>query len=182
MKKILLLIITFAMITSCNMSNESKKDGEKSQEIGSSKLDNGEINPIIVGNLDNQQIWLDYIKAHNEKNLEKIAEINADDWIGFTAEGSVAKGSDTHIEILDNWFKAANPKWEVKWMIANAAKNEEGIMEQWLTTGSNYSDTDENGEDIFEHNIHDIKFINGKIKEIRVYKRTKAEETKDFSY
>ncbi len=67
-------------------------------------------------------------------------------------------------------------------MIANAAKNEEGIMEQWLTTGSNYSDTDENGEDIFEHNIHDIKFINGKIKEIRVYKRTKAEETKDFSY
>ncbi len=182
MKKILVLIITCTLIISCNMSSESKKEGKKSQEIGSVKMDDGQMNPVIVGNLDNQQIWLDYIKAHNEKNLEKIAEINSDDWIGYTAEGSVAKGSDTHIEILDNWFKAANPKWEVKWMIANAAKNEEGVMTQWLTTGNDYSDIDENGEKIFEHNIHDIQFINGKIKEIRVYKRIKAEETKDFSY
>ena len=36
--------------------------------------------PITIGEVTNQQIWLDYIKAHNEKDLEKIAEINAENW------------------------------------------------------------------------------------------------------
>ena len=26
-------------------------------------------------------------------------------------------------EILDNWFKTAKPRWEVRWMIANAGEN-----------------------------------------------------------
>ena len=36
-------------------------------------------------------------------------------------------------------------------MIANAAKNKEGIIEQWLTTGNEYTDVDENGNEIFEY-------------------------------
>ncbi len=67
-------------------------------------------------------------------------------------------------------------------MIANAAENEEGVMTQWLTTGNDYSDVDVNGNEVFEHNIHDIQFIDGKIKEIRVYKRSKAQDSLDFSY
>ena len=94
---------------------------------------------------------------------------------------SVVKGNEAHIEILDNWFKNANPKWEVKWMIANAAKNKDGVIEQWLTTGNEYTDV-ENGNEIFEYNVHDILFENGKIKRINVYKRAKAQEEADFSY
>ena len=80
--------------------------------------------------------------------VTQTTAINADDWEGYTADGSVVKGSDTHIEILDNWFKTANPKWEIKWMIANAAENEDGVVVQWLTTGNDYTDTDENGNEI----------------------------------
>ena len=36
--------------------------------------------------------------------------------------------------------------------------------------------------EIFEYNVHDILFENGKIKRINVYKRAKAQEEADFSY
>ena len=137
--------------------------------------------PLFAGEISNQEIWLRYIQAHNDKNLDIIAEINADDWEGYTADGSVGT-SAAHIEILDNWFKSANPKWEVKWMIANAAKNNEGVVDNWLTTGNDYSDVDENGNEIFEHNVHDIMFVDGKIKKINVYSRAKAQESAEFSY
>jgi hypothetical protein len=184
MKKIypLILILIFANACQNNQeSNSSKKDSVV--EIGSAMMDGTNMmTPIILGEVSNQTTWLDYINAHNEKNLDRIAEINAADWEGYTADGSVVKGSEAHIEILDNWFKSANPKWEVKWMIANAAKNKEGVIEQWLTTGNDYSDLDADGNEIFEHNVHDILFVNGKIKKINVYKRAKAEEEMDFSY
>ena len=67
-------------------------------------------------------------------------------------------------------------------MIANAAKNKEGVIEQWLTTGNDYTDVDAEENPIFEHNVHDVLFVNGKIKKINVYKRAKAEESGDFSY
>jgi len=183
MKNIISITILSLILMSCDISTQKQNDkANEPTVIGSSNMGDGKINPIIVGDTNNEQIWIDYIKAHNERNLDKIAEINADDWIGYTADGSVVKGSNAHIEILDNWFKSANPKFEIKWMIANAAENEEGVMTQWLTTGNDYSDVDGNGNEVFEHNIHDIQFIDGKIKEIRVYKRSKAQDSLDFSY
>tara|TARA_B100001063_G_scaffold48298_1_gene42137 strand:- start:168 stop:722 length:555 start_codon:yes stop_codon:yes gene_type:complete len=184
MKKIYSIILILIVTTGCQNTQVSKSS-EKGLpiEIGSAMMDGTDMmTPIIVGEVSNQDTWLDYINAHNEKNLDRIAEINAADWEGYTADGSVVKGSEAHIEILDNWFKSANPKWEVKWMIANAAKNKEGVIEQWLTTGNDYSDVDADGNEIFEHNVHDILFVNGKIKKINVYKRAKAEEEMEFSY
>lgn len=184
MKKLLLFSITVCLFASCDSPNSSNQNADnKPAEIGSAQMDGMEVMaPLFVGEISNQQIWLDYIQAHNDKNLEKIAAINAEDWEGYTAEGSVIKGSNAHIEILDNWFQSANPKWEVKWMIANAVENKDGIVEQWLTTGNDYSDVDEKGNAIFQHNVHDIQFVDGKIKRINVYKRAKAEESLDFSY
>ena len=94
----------------------------------------------------------------------------------------MVKGTKAHIEILDNWFKTANPKWEVKWMIANAAKNKDGEIEQWLTTGNDYTDIDSDGNEVFEYNVHDVLFEKGKIKKINVYKRAKETESAEFSY
>ena len=186
MKKIYSLILILIVANACQNQNTQESNSSKKGsvvEIGSAMMDGTDMmTPIIVGEVSNQATWLDYINAHNEKNLDRIAEINATDWEGYTADGSVIKGSEAHIEILDNWFKSANPKWEVKWMIANAAKNKEGLIEQWLTTGNDYSDVDADGNEIFEHNVHDILFVNGKIKKINVYKRAKAEEEMDFSY
>ncbi len=184
MKKIYSLMLVLIMATACQIVQENNSSERDSLvEIGSALMEGtNTMTPIIAGEVSNQAVWLDYINAHNEKNLAKIEEINAEDWEGYTADGSVVKGSKAHIEVLDNWFKSANPKWEVKWMIANAAKNKDGALEQWLTTGNDYTDVDADGNEIFEHNVHDILFVNGKIKKINVYKRAKAQEAAEFSY
>ena len=181
MKNIFYLSILSLILISCSSSNQNQSSNE-TEIIGSGTLENGKKVQIVIGDTNNEQVWIDYIKAHNDRDLDKIAEINADDWEGYTADGSVVKGSDAHIEILDNWFKTASPKWEIKWMIANAAENEEGVMVQWLTTGNDYTDIDENGNEIFEHNVHDIQFVDGKIKRINVYSRAKAQDSAEFSY
>ena len=121
--------------------------------------------------------WMNY-----EKNLEKIAEINADNWEGYTADGSVVKGSDAHIEILDNWFKSASPRWEVRWMIANSTKNEDGEIEEWLTTGNDFYNVDADGKNIFEYNVHDVQFKNGKIVRVNVYSRAKEQGLIEYNY
>jgi len=181
MKNIYIISILSLLLFSCDNSSQNSASNEP-VIIGSVKNDDGNIKSLMVGEVTNQQIWLDYIKAHNEKNLEKIAEINADNWEGYTADGSVVKGSDAHIEILNNWFKSASPRWEVRWMIANAGENVNGELEQWLTTGNDYYDVDADGNEIFEYNVHDVQFKNGKIVKINVYSRAKEQESKDFEY
>ena len=74
------------------------------------------------------------------------------------------------------------PRWEVKWMIANAGENEQGEIEQWLTTGNDYYDVDAEGNEIFQYNVHDVQFKEGKIVRINVYSREKEVESKEFSY
>ena len=179
MKNYILLLSFILLVTSCQV-----QDSEKTQiKIGSELLDENEaMTPIVVGDLSTQEVWLKYIDAHNNRDLETIASINDENWIGYTPDGSVVKGNDAHIEILDNWFKTSNPNWKVKWMIANGVVNNDGEVEQYLTTANDFSDIDSNGTEIKEHNIHDILFVNGKIKKITVYKRAIADETAEFSY
>ena len=191
MKYILNLTIISLLLFSCD---KKPNNSNNPVIIGSYKNDAGKIVPITVGEITNQQIWLDYIKAHNEKDLEKIAEINSEKWEGYTADGSVGKGNDTHIAILDNWFKNESPRWDVRWMIANSSENENGEIEEWLTTGNDFYNVDADGNDIFEYNVHDVQFKDGKIIRVNVYSRAKEQglieynyqlrklDTKEFSY
>ena len=76
MKKLLLLTILSAFILSCENKTADLV-------IGSTLGNDGESSKIVVGDTSNQQIWIDYIDAHNERDLDKIADINADNWVGY---------------------------------------------------------------------------------------------------
>ena len=183
MKNIFLLIMSAFVIISCENLNKEDIKSSDPVIIGSVKMPGTDVlTPLLVGETNNQQTWIDYIKAHTARNLDTSAQINAKDWIGYTPDGYVVKGTKAQTDALDNWFRSSDPKWEVKWMIANAAKNKDGVIEQWLTTGNDYTDVDESGNEIFEYNVHDVQFINGKIKRINVYKRAKEQDLKEFSY
>ena len=41
--------------------------------IGSTLGNDGESSEIVVGDTSNQQVWIDYIDAHNKRDLETIA-------------------------------------------------------------------------------------------------------------
>ena len=163
MKKNLIIIVLALFIFSCENTPVV---------IGTTLGAEGTSSDIIAGNTDHVQIWVDYIDAHNERNLDKIAEINSEEWVGYAPDGNVIRGNEAHIEFLYEWFKSpANPKWTVKWMIANKGEDDEGVMQEFLTTGNDITFTDEEGNEVVENHIHDVMFNNGKIKTIYVYSK-----------
>ena len=163
MKKNLIIIFLALFIFSCENTPVV---------IGTTLGAEGTSSDIIAGNTDHVQIWVDYIDAHNERNLDKIAEINSADWVGYAPDGNVIKGNEAHIEFLDEWFKSsANPQWTVKWMIANKGEDDEGVMQEFLTTGNDITFIDEEGNEVVENHVHDIMFENGKIRTIFVYSK-----------
>lgn len=150
------------------------EEGEPSETtvIGTTYSEDGTAHSLFAGNTDNQQIWVDYIQAHNDRDLDKIAAINADDWTGYVPDGSVIEGNATHIEWLDEWFKSAdNPQWTVKWMIANSGSDDGGELQTWLTTGNDITFNDADGNPVTEHHVHDVQFVGNQIKLINVYSR-----------
>ena len=192
MKKLFTLLLVATLFVACDDKKKSDNEGhaamiEASKNgalktnnepavIGSAFMDNGTINPIIGGDLNTEKVWLTYIQAHNDRDLDKITAINTTDWEAYLPDGRVLKGPDAQTELLKTWFKTSNPKWKVQWMITNNSNNEEGVMTQWLTTGNDLTDTDEEGNETVQHQVHDIKFVDGKIKRINIYDRLKTIE------
>ena len=145
--------------------------------IGTVYSDDGTTNQLLAGNTDKQQIWVDYIQAHNDRDLDRVAAVNADDWEGYLPDGGVIKGNTTHIEFLKEWFSSSeNPKWEVMWMIANDGATNGGATETWLTTGNDITFNNADGKRVTEHHVHDIQFVGDKIKRINVYSRLSQKE------
>mgnify|MGYP001173280600 FL=1 len=172
MKKYLILSVFSLLVASCNKVVEKEIEVSINPTvIGSWNLDNNQTTDIIVGDNKNQQIWLEYIKAHNAKDLDKIASMNHEDWEGYLFDGSVVKGNKNHINFLKSWFEASSPKWKTKWMIANAGEDETGEMTQWLASGDDMKQIDTEGNESLLHLFHDIQFVDGKIKKIYVYSR-----------
>jgi len=87
MKAILILMVSVVCSASAIASDHNVKADSTDVEIGTVYLEDGTANPIIAGDTTNQQIWVDYIQAHNDRDLTKIAEINAEDWLGYPPDG-----------------------------------------------------------------------------------------------
>ena len=61
-------------------------------------------------------------------------------------------------------------------MIANTGEDEQGEIKQWLNTGNDYYDIDTDWNEIFQYNVHDVKFKDRKILKINVVSRGKEVE------
>ena len=74
MKYLVYISILSLALVSCNSSNQNQtSNSNESSVIGSGTLDNGKKVQIVAGDTNNEQVWIDYIKAHNERDLDKIA-------------------------------------------------------------------------------------------------------------
>ena len=174
MRRFLAGVCALVTIAAAAVQAGHHEGSDKKQEvvIGTVFSDDGSAYAVVAGDTGLQQVWVDYIKAHNDRDLKRIAAINADDWTGYPPDGTVIKGNAAHIEWLDAWFKTSDdPKWKVKWMIANTGPNAQGEMETWLTTGNDITFNDADGNSVTEHHVHDIQFAGKQIKLINVYSR-----------
>ena len=178
MKKQTVLMICGLLLVGCTNTTTDTKDAAEAIEIGSG-LEQGatEMTPIFAGDMSNQDVWKKFVQAANDENLEIMTELEADDITIYGSGGAVMKGSKNHIDYCREWFKASDPDWQIRLMIANAEKNKDGNLDQWLTTSADYTDTDENGKEVLEQHMYDVNFENGKIKKVHQYAQKKSVET-----
>jgi hypothetical protein len=178
MKKQTVLMICGLLLLGCTNTTTDTKDAAEAIEIGSA-LEQGatEMTPVVAGDMSNQDLWKKFVQAANDENLEIMAELEASDIEIHSFGGEVIKGSKNHIDNCRDWFKASDPNWQIRLMIANAGKNKDGNLDQWLTTSADYTDTDENGKEVLEQHMYDVNFENGKINKVFCYTRNKSVET-----
>ena len=178
MKNYFLTALSLLLLTTITQAGHHEAGEAKAEPIiGTVFSDDGAANPLVAGDTALQQIWVDYIQAHNDRDLEKIAAINAEDWAGYLPDGNIVKGNAAHIEFLDAWFNSSdNPSWEVKWMVTNSGSSNGEAVEHWLTTGNDITFTDAEGNEVKENHVHDVQFAGNQIKRINVYSRPASDE------
>ena len=178
MKRQIVLMICVLLLVGCTNTTTDTKGAAEPIEIGSG-LEQGatEMTPVLAGDMSNQDVWKKFVQAANDENLEIMTELEAEDIEIYGSDGSVMKGSKNHIDYCREWFKASDPNWQIRLMIANAGKNKDGNLDQWLTTSADYTDTDEDGKEVLEQHMYDVNFENGKIKKIVAYTKKKSVET-----
>lgn len=136
--------------------------------IGEQHFGDGSTKPLYGGNQANVAIWIDYIQAHNDRDFDKIAAMNAPNFKGVAAHGEVIEGSEAHSAFLKTWVETQRTTWKVWWAIANDGENEEGEMEEWLATGTLVTTTNPDGTTVTAYETIDVLLENGKVKLLNV--------------
>lgn len=172
MKKNVFLLLLAVITLSCNTSKE--QEPSKSQ-IGFELGEDGVKIPLYAGELSTVEIWENYIKAHNDRDLDAIRSMNAEKFKAFGPNGEVIDGTDAHIEFLTQWFEANSPVWKSNYYIANEFTNQKGKLRQWVTSGHDVTLTVD-GDKVELGQVHDALIIDGKVQMFYVYEIAKATE------
>lgn len=137
----------------------------KAAVIGYEISDDGKRTDLLAGNMSNIKLWVDYVEAHNQRDLEAIRKTNADDFEGRAPNGAIIKGPDAHIAFLEDWFAASNPSWEYNFAIANDVPQSDGTVHHWVTSSYTVTQTIDGKEMVTEEMI-DTRIENNKVKYI----------------
>ena len=167
MKKYLLLLVAGSVIA-CTTTQTEKNDSKS--VIGYDISEEGEQRELIAGPLTTVSVWEDYVQAHNNKDLDAIASLNAEDIKIWGPAGELIEGSDNHIAFLNDWFTANNPVWKSNYFIANEVIVKDGENRQWVTSGHDVTQTLDSIK-VTSAQVHDGLIVDGKVKMFYVYER-----------
>ena len=169
MKKVLLGICVL-LIAQTSFAGHHEKSGKATKTIIGYEILDGERVEIVAGDTSVIDIWVEYVEAHNTRDLETINSLNAADFEGRAANGLIVKGSEAHAEFLKEWFATSNPSWEYNYAMANDVVLTDGGVQHWVTAV--YTLTDKiDGEEVVTEEVFDVEIENGKIKLILVASR-----------
>jgi uncharacterized protein YacL (UPF0231 family) len=172
MKKSILAVLMTAVLISCT---EAPCPEVAPKAIGYEVSDDGTKAPLYSNDLSTVAVWEQYIKAHNERDLEAIRSLNAlEGFKAYAPNGMVIDGTDAHIEFLTTWFADADPKWKTSYLIENQFTNKKGELRQWVTSGHAVTLTVE-GEEVKLGQVHDALIVDGKVQMFYVTERVLAE-------
>jgi len=176
MNKLLLYTVILGSLISCQAPAESGSD--KSNEptvIGYEFNDEGEKQNLIAGDVSIIDTYMEFIQAHNDRNIDKIMNMVQDSILIKTQDARELKGKDKHRQALEEWFPESNPMWTIKWMATNTVEVKDGENRHSLTTGIEIKETINNKERMREQ-ILDVNFVGKMIKELSIYERSEPIE------
>ena len=166
-----LSIIGLILITQVSLAGHHELgDVKKGAVIGYEISEDGAKLDIVAGDASLVKIWVDYVEAHNQRDLEAIDKSNADDIVGKAPNGIIVNGSAEHTAFLKNWFDTSNPSWEFVYAMANDVPQADGSIHHWVTSSYKVTDTID-GKEVVSREFFDVRIENKKIKEILVASR-----------
>mgnify|MGYP001218447777 FL=1 len=119
MKKTITSILTILILSNCSQQEISKNNIEEKKSISTAGFSNiwdyKASGGIMIGNQKSVDLLNEYIKFHNERNYEKIREMDSDSIQISGPNGESINGSDEHIPFLKEWFNNANTTWKPIW-------------------------------------------------------------------
>jgi len=167
----LLTIFSLCFLTQITFAGHHESGHmKKGAVIGYEISEDGEKLDIIAGDPSLVKIWVDYVEAHNQRDLEAIDKTNADDMVGKAPNGVIVNGSAEHAAFLKNWFETSNPSWEFVYAMANDVPQADGSIHHWVTSSYKVTDTID-GKEVVARESFDVRIENNKIKEIIVASR-----------
>ena len=169
MKKLILILAV--IITACNPQTE-KETASTQEGAGFFLPSPGE--KYVVATDAVTDIWMNYINAHNKRDLDAIMKMESDSIRIDAPDGSVIQGKEMHRAALDAWFAAENPMWEVYWAMPYKAVKKGA---EWIIAGHKVTTTVD-GKEKTELQMIDGEIEDGKVKRFFVYTKDIPEPPK----
>tara|TARA_B110000495_G_scaffold156012_1_gene139438 strand:- start:890 stop:1420 length:531 start_codon:yes stop_codon:yes gene_type:complete len=167
------LLLSVSLLLLAQLSFAEHHEAGKSPAktvIGYEVSDEGAKMEIQAGDLAVIDVWVNYVEAHNTRDLAAINNTNAADFKGLAPNGIEVDGPAAHAAFLKEWFATSNPKWKFKYAIANDVPQENGSVNHWVTSAYTVTDTID-GKEIATEEMYDVRVVDGKIKNIYVTAR-----------
>ena len=170
MKKLLALVLILIISISCK-PKVIDKIIEVDREVGY-LLTPEKTFTASSGDNSIVELWDEYIKAHNNRDLESISEMNSDSIQIYGPHGEIIEGIDDHLSFLEGWFEGASPKWKTFFSFPMKVNSMESQKDgQWVVSGAVVK-MKVDGAEIDVTQLYDVYSENGKIMKFYVYERT----------
>ena len=127
----------------------------------------GKKTAVDDANPENLVFWDRYIQAHNKRDLETISAMNNDSITIYTQDGNKTVGTKAHLENLNLWFDASDPKWNTYFSYTMKIEGQKGA---WVISGHEMTETVE-GKTLKHYDITDAYIEDEKVKAFWVYQR-----------
>ena len=169
MKK-LLSIVSLVLLAQLSFAGHHESGHMQKNTVIGYEIWDGEKLDIIAGDPSHIKIWVDYVEAHNQRDLEAIDKANAANFEGKAANGVIINGAEAHAAFLKEWFATSNPSWKYNYAMANDVPQTDGTIHHWVT--SSYTVTDIiDGKKVVSDDLFDVRIEDKKILKIYVASR-----------
>lgn len=158
MKKVLFITLVVAIVGCTAPAGDVAVEG-----VGFFKPMPGE--KFVTGSDAVMDVWLKYLEAHNNQDMETIMSISADSIYVLGPDGSEIKTKEEQAALLEGWFAAANPKWDAYWGMPYKSVPSGA---DWVIAGHNVTQTID-GEETSELHMIDGEIKDGKVVRFFVY-------------